>query len=159
MSERKVYTAEFKRGSTTMFHVGKNMKHGALAFLVVAVFPLCGETLIAHAQEHPMNNQKVEAITHAASVPVLKAEFEKSGFPFRLQTLKCAGRDFLWLTVDKGSGGYLIHAFLYELHGASPQLVLHILPAWDRVAIQFEAKESPNYYRSTISARLRSEGT
>ena len=120
------------------FHPGKNLKIGILAFLVVAALSHCGEPII-HAQEHTLSHQKVEVITHAASVSALKAEFERSGFPFRSRALKCAGRDFLWITIDKGSGGYLIHGFLYKVHGESPRLVLHILPASDRVAMEPKA--------------------
>lgn len=125
--------------STIVFHLSKK-KFWVLIFFIVVLLLHFGELAIC-AQVNKMNNQKVESITRAASIPALKAEFEKLGFSFRHQALKCSGRDFLWFTLDEGSGNYLIHAFLYELHGESPRLVLHILPEPNRVAIEPKAEK------------------
>ena len=90
-------------------------------------------------------------------VAALHAAFAKSGLPFRDRTVRCAGDRYHWVTIDVGSGGYLIHGYLYVLHHAAPHLVLHVMPEWGRITLDARAGRDRIVIAQTMAQGKRSQ--
>lgn len=107
-----------------------------MSVLTIALFiATSGRSSTEVVQNSSMKLGQIKRQTIAPSVEQLTTEYRNTGLIFRHGVLSCADEEFAWYSIDEGSGGYLIHSFLYHIREGKPHLVLYVAPDANRISI------------------------
>src|SRR5689334_2038205 len=117
------------------------MRVAHLPLIAVGVLACCAARGEWQRGTPSRSTRTFEPVPQADSLAALRAVYARAGFGMRETTLKCAGNSYAWFTVDQGSGGYVIHAMLYEVVGPKPRLVLYLPPETHRIAVTAVAEK------------------
>jgi len=99
-----------------------------LPTLLIAFLSTCSQSKVASSLDHWKILRQFEPPASAASKEQLIDVFKGRESYFTVEEARYRGTDYLFFTVDKGSGMYLIYGYLYQMRAGHAFEVLRLYP-------------------------------
>jgi len=99
-----------------------------LPAMVIALLMTFAQPRVTSSMDHSKMLGQFEPPTSASSKDRLIDIFKALKSYFTVEEVHYRGTDYLFFTVDKGSGMYLIHGYLYKTTAGHPVEVLRLYP-------------------------------